>query len=117
MSGYERPTERGSSPTKILFWATLSHDVEGAQVSYSWVSPSFGTQAELTGWLRVNRNERDEISAWKRTIRGADFDDERLSTRDDPKADPARLRALMQELADLLDAKKRELDRHSKRAA
>ena len=114
MSGYERPTERGTSPTKVAFWATLTTPAQ--PVDYTQVSPSFGTQAELVGWVRAHRCESTEVAAWKRTIRGADYHDERLSSRDEPDADPARLRALFEELASLLDAKKRELDR-GRRAA
>jgi hypothetical protein len=116
VTGYERPTERGTAPGKVIFWATISHTVEGQPVPYARVSPSFGTQPELVGWIRAHRDEGDDIAAWKRTSRGQDFHDERLSTRDEPASDPARLRALFEELARMLDAKKRDLDR-GRRAA
>jgi hypothetical protein len=109
MSGYERPTERGTSPTKTLFFATITRG------RYTTVSPSYGTQPELVAWVRAHREEGDEIAAWKRSVRGADYTDERLSTRDEPPADPQRLAALMRELSAMLEKKKRELDR--KRAA
>lgn len=111
MSGYERPTERGTSPTRVSFWATIAHHREGHPVEDALVSPAYGTQLDLIAWVRANRREGDTVAAWKRTIRGADYHDERLSARDEPAADPARLRALLEELSALLDAKKRELDR------
>jgi len=109
MSGYERPTERGTSPSRVSFWATVwnpDHSSHGQAL----VSPSFGTQAELVGWVRTHRSEDSQVSAWRRECRGSDFHDERLSTRDDPPADPQRLRALLAELAQLLERKKRALD-------
>lgn len=102
----------------VFFWATLSRNVPGKPVAYTQVSPSFGMQPDLVGWVRTHRQDGDEVSAWKRTIRGQDFTDERLNARDDSRPDPARLRAIMAELGVMLDAKKRDLDRgRGKRAA
>lgn len=88
----------------IIFWAMLTHQEVGKPVPYSSVSPSFGTQPELVTWIRVNRREDDEVAAWKRTTRGADFHDERLSTREEPDADPARLKAMFADLSARLAA-------------
>jgi hypothetical protein len=79
------------------------------------VSPTFGTEPELVGWLRQRRRDGDEVAAWKRTVWGSDFVDERLSTRDEPAADPKRLAAIWRELAEMLDRKKRELDKYTKK--
>jgi hypothetical protein len=94
---------------RVIFWATITEPA--TPVDYTLVSPSFSSQMDLTGWIREHRTVSCEVAAWKRTIRGADFTDERLTTRDEPPADPARLRALLEDLARMIDEKKRKLDR------
>jgi hypothetical protein len=116
MSGYERPTERGSSPKKVSFWATIWSPDDSTH-GKGRVSPSFATQPELVAWVRQWKSDGDQVAAWRRESFGTDYRDESLSTRDDPQPDPARLKELMLRMKADLDAKKRELDRQPKRVA
>jgi len=99
----------------VSFWANIWTADEHNSHGSALVSPAFGTQPELIGWIRTHRSDDCQIAAYRRVVRGSDFQDERLSTRDDAPADPQRLRALLAELAQLLERKKRALD--NKKAA
>lgn len=100
---------------RVIFWASIWWPEESNSHGKALVSPSFGMEPDLVRWVREHRTDDCQVSAYKRTIRGADYVDERLSAQEEPVADPQRLRALMVELADLLEKKKRELDRGAKR--
>lgn len=112
MSGYERPSEKGKSKTVVSFWAELWRPMTDNVHGEAKVSPKFGTQSDLTGWLRENRKDGDEIFQWKRTSypdQGT-FDDEKLMVKDVPM-DPERLHGIVADLKKMLEAKKRELDK------
>lgn len=108
MSGYERPTERGQSARRVTFWATIWTPDKWGRHGQALVSPAFGTEPELVGWVRAHRCEDAQVAAWKRTATGSDFHDERLSTREEPVADTRRLAEMLTAMRDLLKDEKRK---------
>lgn len=112
MSGYEHPTDKGTSKTTVTFWAELWRPMEKNSHGESLVSPRFGTEPECVAWVRQRRREFDQVGMWKRVSReGHDYEDIPLNTEDAPLPDKARLHALVAELKTLIEQKKRDLDR------
>jgi hypothetical protein len=70
---YERPSDGGRfdapvASRKVDFWAQV-RDASGCRIS-----PAFGTQAELTGWLRRFSGDV-EVFAFRREFKGSAYND------------------------------------------
>ena len=97
---------------RIYYWASIWWPDEHNSHGRALVSPNFGAERDMVRWITQRRTDDCQVSAYKRTIRGGqDYTDTPLIARDEPPADPARLKALLTDLSDMLERKKRELDR------